>query len=1297
MTSQQILDIAIESGVFLYVEGGGLKYRAPAGNMSPELRQLLKQHRQEIILHLNKMQVQAVGDRFEPPPIQRRIGSGRVPLSYAQQRFWFIEQLENCGIHMRSAHRLTGSLNVRALEDALNTIVNRHESLRTVFFEENGTPYQFVVPTVKFGLTRTDLCSLSESEQESEIRRHIAEDAQRPFDLARDLMIRVHLLALSPEVHVVILNQHHIASDAWSQWVFRRELVELYLAYCEGRPNLTVPLKLQYADYTVWQQAWLKGEVLERQLAFWKRALKGIPEVHNLPLDHGRTTGTTHSGGSVVCTIDDETLQGIRDFCNRRDATLFMFFHTAMSILLSRYSDDTDIVVGTPVLGRVHPDLEAMIGLFVNTVVLRLRLDGDPSFEELLKQEKQQLLDALNHQHVPFELVVETMKPRRSTSYNPIFQVLFNMQPLDTDGFALPGLKYEALGVAGIGTFDLSITVMESVHSLSIRFSYSSAVFLGATVTRMANNFRALLSSILDSPSRRVRELDMLAPMERNRLVTELNQGRSTPVCIVDSTGNLMPEGGHGELCVPATGLAQYCNDQDPRDVQRQMRSIPNPLASASDEPLWRTGALARWSPTGELELFGALADRTTVGGVRINLARFRGALSTTPWIIRFAVVVREDVSGCEILVAYVAGDKKALAPFEHFVTELRISLASALDGQEVRFALAVVDRLPFFIEGGLQLDLLPIPEDAIKPSELFEGDARTDTELRMERIWRTVLPDSPLSNVDNFFAVGGHSLSMIVLIKRISMEFGVDIPLATFMEAPTIKATSRFVSGAPTSGNATDVRRPMNQAPLEVTESVATRQNSIPPLSLAERSKPLALSFVQRGLLLRMWSAKSESGRTRFNMPDSRQIVGPLCIESLRRTFETIVARHAILRTVYREESGEPVQVILAPTPFSIPFIDLSGLALDVQTASVGKHVRDHALRPFDLASEPSLRVLLLKLSDQRHVCLINIHHIATDGFSFTVFIREVNVIYTAYIKGRPHSLPELPIQYCDYAVWQRESFARGLFNADMKFWRQRLSDLASVPGLPLDKPRPLVESLNGAYHRTIVNAELVRRLSELSRSQNGTLFMILHAIFALLLHGYSGADDVIIGAPVANRHHRDVESVIGCFTNNLVLRSEFKQNPSFVDFLAQTIDNVQQAFIHQSVPFGLLLEAAKQLNPERDLNQFPLCQAIFTFQNSVEREAIDLPDLKITPLDTMEILDTHNPFVLVDLVLDAVQTSGGLSLQWQYATDILSKGTVELLADRFDALLESVLRWPEERVNTLYFTASNAAQQLT
>ncbi|MBW8879701.1 MAG: non-ribosomal peptide synthetase, partial [Acidobacteria bacterium] len=436
-----------------------------------------------------------------------------VALSYAQQRLWFIDRLEggSSQYNIPGAMRVRGELDKAAFARALGAVVDRHESLRTVFREVDGKVSQVVRGGVDFHLSEMDLSGVEGEPRDREVLRLATEDARRPFDLSRDLMLRASLVKLSAEEHVVLLNMHHIASDGWSMGVLMRDLRALYEACRGGEASPLPPLRVQYADYAHWQRQWLQGEVLEDQLRYWQDQLAGLPRVHNLPLDAPRPARPVFEGGQHVQRLGSELRDLAAVRCRESGVTLFMLLETAFVVLLSRYSQETDVVVGSPIAGRVHRDVEPLIGFFVNTLVLRSDLSANPPFLELLNSSRQTILDAYAHQHVPFEMLVEELKPERSLSHSPLFQILFVLQNLDLGKVELGGSQLESLGESGaVVKFDLELNVVEGGAGLTLTWLYKRDLFHRETIERMASNFEVLLAGLLERPEETVQALPLL-------------------------------------------------------------------------------------------------------------------------------------------------------------------------------------------------------------------------------------------------------------------------------------------------------------------------------------------------------------------------------------------------------------------------------------------------------------------------------------------------------------------------------------------------------------------------------------------------------------------------------------------------------------------------------------------------------------------------------------------------------------------------------------------------------------------
>jgi amino acid adenylation domain-containing protein len=448
-------------------------------------------------------------------------------LSYAQQRLWLLDRISNGSAHynMSGSLRLSGKLNYQALNRSLTTIVERHESLRTVFtVDEQEAPIQVIQPSSTVDITVHDLSILDAGSRELDISQRVAEEAGRAFDLSADMMLRAQLLKVAEDEHILLVTMHHIASDGWSMGILVKEFSVLYSAFVQGQESPLPPLDIQYADYAHWQRNWLQGEVLEKQVDYWEQQLAGLPEVHSLPLDHPRPKLQSFVGETYQSTLNTETSQALNSQCQSQGATLFMGLHAAFSVLLSRHSNEADIVVGSPIANREQAEIANLIGFFVNTLVLRSDLSASPSFNELLVQSKKMLLDAYAHQQVPFEQIVERLQPERSLSHSPLFQVMLVLQNNAQGELELPGLALSAVEQErAVAKFDLTLNVSETDEGLQLGWEYNTDLFDVSTIERMAGHFNLLLQSLVATPDESVLKVNMLSDAERHQLLVEWN------------------------------------------------------------------------------------------------------------------------------------------------------------------------------------------------------------------------------------------------------------------------------------------------------------------------------------------------------------------------------------------------------------------------------------------------------------------------------------------------------------------------------------------------------------------------------------------------------------------------------------------------------------------------------------------------------------------------------------------------------------------------------------------------------
>ncbi|HEV7515919.1 MAG TPA: condensation domain-containing protein, partial [Thermoanaerobaculia bacterium] len=483
--------------------------------------------------------VAALASRIEPllgesgevlPPLLARSHHGPLPLSFAQERLWFLDQLEpeSAQYNIASALELKGPLRPAALAWVLGQVERRHEPLRTVFAAVADSPVQVIGPAREpFPLPMVDLLGLPAVAREAEVTALAGAEATRPFDLGRGPLWRATLLRSGAERYALLLTLHHIAADGWSIGVLVREVAELYGAAAAGRRAQLPELPIQYADYAIWQRGWLAGELLERQLAYWQRQLAGAPELLELPTDRPRPAVQTFAGASLAFALPAELADGLTVLSRSSGATLFMALLAAFQALLGRYSGQEDVVTGTPIAGRNHVLTERLIGFFVNSLAIRTRLLGDPELRELLARVRESTLSAFAHQDLPFEKLVGKLPLARNRSHAPLFQVAFVLQNAPSVALVIPELEFAPMGVGnGAAKFDLTATVVPDaggMGGLMGSLEYNRDLFDRATIRRFIGHFQTLLAATVAEPRTRLAELPLLALAERHQLLAEWN------------------------------------------------------------------------------------------------------------------------------------------------------------------------------------------------------------------------------------------------------------------------------------------------------------------------------------------------------------------------------------------------------------------------------------------------------------------------------------------------------------------------------------------------------------------------------------------------------------------------------------------------------------------------------------------------------------------------------------------------------------------------------------------------------
>jgi amino acid adenylation domain-containing protein len=1572
MNVYELIDFFRVNSIELKIVDGNLKFKGARELITSELLAGLKAHKQELIAMLG-----TTGTGYTIGRQSKH--AGPLPASFAQQRLWFLDQFEpeSALYNIASAIRMSGNLNIPALTRALNEIVARHDVLRTTFRAADGIPSQVVAPALELLLPLIDVSTEAKAEREARAVVLLQEEALTPFDLSVGPLVRAALIRLEESEHIILLSLHHIVADGWSMAILVKEVAALYSAYVKDLPSPLEVLPIQYADFSLWQRQWLSGEVLDKQTRYWADQLTGAPGLLTLPLDRPRPPVQTHRGAILFCEISEATTAGLHALCIKTGATLFMALTAAFSLLLSRYSGDDDILIGTPIANRNRVETEPLIGFFVNTLVLRTRIHADMTFVDLVQQVRATALAAYANQDVPFEQLIEVLKPERQSSYSPLFQVMLSLQNTLPARFELPGLTLEPVATENVtAKFDLSLNVVETDGGLRAAFEYNTDLFDAPTIKRMAMYLDALLEAAAHNSERDLAELSMLDEQERAQLsqwnetetiypqdrltaqlfedqckrtpdkvaiiageqqlqYAELNaranqlahwlrlrgvgpdvvvgictepgldmivgllgilkagaaylplapdapterQGwmfadanpallltqqhllargvtggsgtavlcldsewtqldgmsRSNPVSVArpdnlayiiytsGSTGKpkgvLMTQGnlvhflsahlreaalvdsdrvlqfaslnfdvsveeifspllagaavvmraaefigvgadfsdfithhgitildlptalwhrwseelvsqgravpasvrllivggekarkesylawcklsGHdkvrwmnaygpteatvscttftpdpgwadryaeipigkpianmrmhvldaglspvpigvpGELCIAGDGLSRgYLN----RPELTAEKFVPDPFSSELGARMYRSGDLVRYLADGNIEYLGRIDTQVKLRGFRIEPGEIEAVLSTLEGVREAVVLVREYIPGDRRLVAYVAAEE-VLDRWD--ADSLRAALLKSLPTYMVPAHFLMLNSLPLTPNGKIDRNVLPAP-DVVRSDDDYVAP-RTSVEATLASIWAEVLGLDRVSTSDNFFKLGGHSLLATQAISKIRSTMRIELPLRTLFEQPTLSGLAQHIAGLDASAV------------------------GMPPLARAKRDGPLPLSFAQQ----RLWFLDQlESGSGKYTIPASVRLTGKLNVVILKATLNEIVRRHQVLRTHFAQVDGVPVQIIASHLDLALPLIDLAHLSAPEREARARCLAEDEAQAPFDLKTGPLIRASLIRMDQDEHIVLITVHHIVFDGWSTGVLIREVAALYAAYVQGLGSPLPELQVQYADFALWQRHWLSGDILQGQLQYWTEQLAGSPAMLTLPLDRPRPSVQTHRGALLTFVIPEHTTVAVRAFGTQANTTLFMTLAAVFNILLARYSGQDDISIGTPIANRNHAGVEPLIGFFVNTLVLRTRIRDTASFADLVQDLRACALGAYANQDLPFEQLVEALK---PEREVSHTPLFQVLLVLQNTPPGK-LELPGLLLEPLDT------GNAWIKFDLKLNIAEDGGRLVAGFEYNTDLFDRDTIARMAGHFTRLLEGALANPQCRVADL------------
>ena len=669
-------------------------------------------------------------------------------------------------------------------------------------------------------------------------------------------------------------------------------------------------------------------------------------------------------------------------------------------------------------------------------------------------------------------------------------------------------------------------------------------------------------------------------------------------------------------------------------------RFVPNPYALCPGERLYRTGDLGRFLPDGKVEFAGRADSQIKLHGYRVELGEIRYALNQHAQINDSVAVVHRDENQQEIVVAYyIAG--QAIDD-----DELRTFLADYLASHAIPNVFHWLVKFPLNSNGKIDLHSLTTNGKTSQKAARRFLPPTTAMEELLAGLWTRLLNVKHISTDDNFFTLGGHSLLATRIVSQLHKLLHVEVPFTALFESPTLGGTAKRL------------------------EALVRQQRGLEtlPITRVSRDGELPLSFAQQ----RLWFLDQlQPNSAGYNNASALRLKGPLDVKALEQTFSEIVRRHEILRTSFRSIRGNPVQVIE-------PFVSVSPKSNDSSLhdeAKLARLISEETAAPFDLATAPLWRVKLLQLGPEDHVLIVTMHHIVTDAWSNGVFMREASTLYNSFVKQQPASLPELPVQYADFAAWQHQLLAGEQLEKHLTYWRQQLRGPLPMLELPTDRPRADVRTFHGARQTVGFEKELTDELRTFSRDRGVTLFMTLVAAFKVLLHHYTKQDDVVIGTDVANRNRTETEALIGFFVNQLVLRTDLSENPTFGELLERVRDVALGAYTHQDLPFDRLVEALK---PERNLKYAPFFEVKLVLENT-SPVALNLTGLTIEPL---EIETTE---AKLDLILVLRERPEGLQGWFEYNRDLFNAATVVRFGEHLELLLRRLLAAPDVQISDL------------
>ncbi len=708
---------------------------------------------------------------------------------------------------------------------------------------------------------------------------------------------------------------------------------------------------------------------------------------------------------------------------------------------------------------------------------------------------------------------------------------------------------------------------------------------------------------------------------------------------VVDQSNNLCPIGVQGELWVSGVGVGRgYLNDEEKTDKS----FITNPFINT--ERVYKTGDLAKWLPDGSLEYLGRIDDQVKVRGHRIELGEIENVLSKEPTIKSCCILAKKDSREINNLVGYVVvnGD------FDK--QNIQNHLKSRLPDYMVPRVWVELETMPLTPNGKINRKMLPDLEGAELSMQEFVAP-RNNIEKQLVLVWQNVLNIGQIGVFDNFFELGGHSLLATRVVSALRKTAHIEMAIKDVFMYPTIAELGEYIT-------------------------TTSRDAILPSITVQERVDKTPLSFSQE----RLWFVDQLEGSIAYHIPIIVNLEGDVDVSFVETSLKTILMRHESLRTVIKSEGGIAYQEVLSPDDWRMNKVSIS------DPSELENIVTNYTSRPFDLSSDYMFRTCLCKLREGKYVLSAVFHHISSDGWSDGIFISEFVELYKSQKERREPLLVNLPLQYRDYAIWQRKYVEGEILKTQLSYWKNQLTGVSTLT-LPTDYTRPLIQSTSGAILSFELDKELRDVLVNMCKEEGVTLFMFLLTAFKVLLHKYSGQEDICVGTPIANRTQSELENLIGFFVNTLAIRSNLGENPIFLDLLKEVKSTTLEAYEHQLVPFEKMVDHVVDM---RDMRTSPLFQVLFVLQNTPEEENLGLEGIT---LSTYEHKHTTSKF---DMTMTAEDIKSGISLDVEYCTDLFTQETISRMLIHFEELLKNIVSKPNECIGDIPILTDKEKAQL-